>query len=116
MATIPMTIETVDGTRIMRATWSGIGNGDNGQTMDYPEWADRNIQVFGTFGVGGALSFEGSNDQSNWVTLHDATGSTISFSTAGVKMILENVLYVRPVVVGDGTTSLTAIMVARRTN
>lgn len=115
MAVAPV-IDTVDGTRIMRAVWSGLANGDTGNPMDYPEWADRNLQVFGTFGAGGSLSLEGSNDKVNWVTLHDVTGATLTFSTAGVKMIVENVLYVRPVVTGDGTTSLTAILIARRTN
>lgn len=114
--TVAPVIDTVAGTRIMQAVWPDMANGDTGLPMDYPEWADRNLQVFGTFGAGGSLSFEGSNDGTHWVTLHDINGSTATFSTAGVKMIVENVLYVRPVVTGDGTTSLTAILIARRTN
>ena len=96
------------------STWSSLANGDTGLTIDYPQFADRNVQVLGTFGSGGTLIMQGSNDKTNWHTLTDMTGSPISFTSAGVKMIQENTLYVRPsVTAGDGTTDLTAIVVAR---
>lgn len=101
--------------QILVVTWTPLANGDVGVTADYPRWADRNVQVFGTFGAGGSLKIEGSNNGSNWATLTDMAGNTAVFTAAGIKMIQENVMWIRPsVTAGDGTTALTAVMIARR--
>ena len=116
MANVTATLAQPTTGQILVATWAALANGDVGITVDYPRWADRNVQVFGTFGSGGSIKIEGSNNGSNWVTLTDMAGSTCVFTAAGVKMIQENVMWVRPsVTAGDGTTALTAVLVARRT-
>jgi len=116
MASISPVINQPSTGQILVVTWAPLANGDVGVTADYPRWADRNIQIFGTFGAGGSIKVEGSNDNSNWATLTDMGGATLVFTSAGVRMIQENVMWVRPsVTAGDGTTSLTAILVARRT-
>lgn len=81
------------------------------------EWvnhADRSVQVLGTFDSG-TIVFEGTNDGTNYYTLNDATGSPLSFTTAGLKEVLELTALVRPrITVANASTSLTVSMVARR--
>ena len=42
--------------------------------FEFVDWADRTIHVYGTFGVGGTVVLEGSNDGTNYVTLTDSNG------------------------------------------
>lgn len=96
-------------------TWSGLLNGDNGAAETLAEFADKCIQVIGTFGAGGTIIFEGSNDGTNWVQLNNTAGTAISLTAAGMRQVLENPAYVRPrVTAGDGTTNLTMLLFARR--
>jgi hypothetical protein len=97
-------------------TWSGLLNGDSGSAVKFAEWADRTIHVKGTFGVGGNVIIEGSNDGVTFATLNDATGTAMGTITAeSVKQMSEAPLYIRPrVSAGDGSTSLSVILLARR--
>ena len=98
------------------ATWSGLLNGDTGNAFEFTDWADRCFQVSGTFGVGGNLLIEGSNDGTNWNTLSDGTGAALGTVTAAaLKQITEAPRFARPrVSAGDGTTNLTVVLMARR--
>lgn len=104
--------------RSQRFTWSGLENGDSGRPLISPHLNDKSVQVLGTFGVGGTLIIEGSNDGgTTYVTLTDEQGSALSFTTAGLKTILQNVEVIRPRVTGgDGDTDLTVCLVASGTN
>lgn len=96
-------------------TWSGLLNGDDGTPIEMPGSADRSIQFVGTFGAGGTIVFEGSNDGTNYATLADPQGNAISKTSAGIEAILEITRYVRPrVTAGDGTTNLVATLLVRR--
>lgn len=98
-------------------TWATMANGDDGSPAELIPWADRCVQVTGTFGAGGTVVIEGSNDNSTWATLYHAQGSAASFTAAGIRQIVETPRYVRPrVTAGDGTTSLTVSMTLRRAN
>jgi hypothetical protein len=99
------------------AGWQGMANGDVGESIDkFGGFADKSMQVEGTFGAGGTVIAEGSNDGVNFRTLNDPQGNPISMTAAGIKTILESVLHVRPrVTAGDGTTSLSVTMFARKT-
>jgi hypothetical protein len=89
------------------ATWSGLASGEIGEPQSGPKNADRSVQVDGTFGVGGSVSIEGSNDGTNWFTLTDQAGVALSFTTAGIRSVLQASVYIRPKVAGgDGTTNL----------
>lgn len=95
--------------------WSGLQNGDTGQAIQMAEWADRSIHVVGAFGTGGTLLFEGSNYGSNYASLNDGFGTTISFTAAGLKSVAEISLYVRPrVSAGNAQTLLDVHMLVRR--
>lgn len=81
--------------------------------MDY---ADRNVQVFGTFGAAGNLRVEGSNDDgTTYAVLSDPQGNALNIGAAKVEAITENTLLTRPFVsAGDGTTDLDVSIVCRR--
>lgn len=97
--------------------WTGLLNGDDGTPFEMPGWADRSVQVLGTFGVGGTLLIEGSNEvtPTNWHTLNDPSSTALSITAAKIKTILEVTRWVRPrVSAGDGTTTLTVNMIVRK--
>ena len=74
------------------------------------------MQVTGTFGSGGVVNIEGSNDMENFYTLSSPNGNSLSVVSASLNAIVEMSLGFRPhVTAGDLTTSLTVTMIARRT-
>lgn len=100
---------------IVKVEWSGLLNTDTGSLVDRVEYADRSVQVTGTFGVGGNCRIEGSNDGANWATLTDPQGNALDITAAKIEAISENPLYVRPnITAGDGTTNLAVTIVGRR--
>lgn len=135
MATITPTILPVGSTSLQgwQATWTPltfaaldqgapIGGQVNvaqnfaGGAQDLAGFSDRSIVVTGTFGAGGTLVWEGSNDGTNYVTLTDPQGNALSITSAGVKAVTEAVIFARPrVTAGDGTTSLSVAAFCRRT-
>lgn len=95
--------------------WSGLLQGDDGEPFEMPSMSDRSVQVHGTFGAGGTLVIEGSNDGVNYFPLTDPQGNALSFTSAKIEQVSEITLWLRPrVTAGDGTTSLTVTMLARR--
>lgn len=94
--------------------WSGLLLTDTGSAVQFAKYADRCIQVTGTFGAAGSVTLEGSNDGSSWFTLSKMSGGPATFTAAGGSQILDNPLFVRPnVTAGDGTTDLTVTLCAR---
>lgn len=97
-------------------TWTGLLNGDTGAAVEMPEYGDRTVQITGTFGVGGTLVLQGSNDGTNWFSLTDPQGNLISKTAAAGENVMETPRYTRPIVTaGDGSTSLVVTIFARRT-
>jgi hypothetical protein len=96
-------------------TWSGLLNGDAGSAVDWVDFADRCFQVSGTFGAGGSLTIQGSNDGATWSTLADPQGTALTFTSARIEQALELPRYVRPsVTAGDGTTNLVVTLCMRK--
>jgi hypothetical protein len=99
-----------------KTVWSTMLNGDVGQAAENETNADgmNSMQVTGTFGASGSIQAEGSNDGTNWFVLHDLLGAAITFTATGLKTIREYCAFIRPhVTAGDGTTSLTVVMISR---
>ncbi len=120
MATVQATSNTDiagDGS-IRKVVWTPLTTTNaDGAAIEWVQYADRTIQFNGTFGTGGTIKLQGSNDGSNWFDLSDPQGTAISKGAAGIEAVLEITQYVRPFVsAGDGTTSLTATLVMRRAN
>lgn len=86
------------------AQWSGLATGDDGAAYA-TNGKEKSVQVTGTFG-GGTVAMQGSNDGTNWVALNDIAviANPCSFTSTGLKGILQMPKYVRPVVTG-GTAS-----------
>lgn len=98
--------------------WTPLANGDDGQAFDVQDFRDISVQVLGTFGVGGNLRWQGSNEATptNWATLNDPQGNAMDITAAKIEQVLENTRWMRPVVTaGDGTTSLTVRLWGGRT-
>lgn len=93
--------------------WLLVLNGDSGGPLLVSWMSDRSVTVTGTFGAGGTLIMEGSNDGVNYHPLKDIFGSAVSFTASGIKGIGEIATYIRPrVTAGDGTTSLNVHLTA----
>lgn len=100
---------------VKQAVWTGLLNGDDGQPFEAGDYGDASVQVGGTFGVGGTIVWEGSNDGTTYFTLNDVQASAISKTAAAIEQVAEVCRYVRPrVTAGDGSTSLTVTLYARR--
>lgn len=102
--------------RVHKQTWSALANGDDGTWLTGAMLADKTVQVLGTFGAGGSISIEGSNDGGTTAAiLNDSRGegNPVTFTAADIRTILENPERIRPrVTAGDGTTSLSVIIVS----
>jgi hypothetical protein len=95
--------------------WTPMLNGDSGAPFGAPGFADRSMQIVGTFGAGGTVLVEGSNDGTNYATLNDPQGVALSKTAAGIFEISQIVKFIRPrVSAGDGTTNITVTLLARR--
>jgi hypothetical protein len=119
MATITPTISNSGkfGDNTIIYSWASMTNAtsDVGAALELPGWADRSVQITGTFGASGTCVIEGSNDGTNYVTLNNLQGSALSLGSATIKGIAEITRYVRPRITnGDGTTSLTVTIMARK--
>lgn len=120
MATIAMqTDDDFIKNRSTYITWANLTNGDVGGELQFAGHADKTMQVFGTFGAGGELTFEGSNDprvlsdpaNAVWFTMNDPQTLPLVKTSAGGDLIIENPRFMRPRITnGDGTTSLTVIL------
>lgn len=100
----------------MLVSWTGLLNGDDGTPVEMGDYADFTAQFQGTPGAGLSVNLEGSVDSTNYVVLTDPQGNVITKTSVGViELCEEGPRMVRPrVTAGDGTTSLTVTLWARR--
>lgn len=95
-------------------TWAGLSEADSSPApFEGPEWADRSVQIVGTFN-GGTVVMEGSNDGTNWATLTDPQGNAISKTAAGIEQIEEVTRYMRPKVSAGTGLTINVILLVRR--
>jgi hypothetical protein len=94
--------------------WPAVPNGNTGQPVAYAG-RERSIQVEGTFGAGGSVSIEGSNDGQNYHVLNDSSGTPLTLTAAALKTIGDEAIFIRPkVTAGDGTTALNITLAVRK--
>lgn len=97
------------------AVWAALANGESGAAVELPQYADRSVQIQGTFGAAGSVTIEGSNDGTNYHPLTDPQGNDLTKTAADLEHIAEMTRYIRPrCTAGDGTTSLAITIMARR--
>lgn len=114
MSNITPTITKVDldGNRSWLVKWLNLTTtADTGLTVTLPAHSDRSVQIVGTFGAGGTIVIQGSNDGTNFKTLDDFQGNALSFTTADLENISQACYYIRPFISGgDGTTDLSVYL------
>lgn len=88
-------------------TWAAVPNGNQGDAAGGP-WTTAFFSALGTFGAGGSVQIEGSNDGTNWVKLTPAALTAAGlFAALGVT---EHPKFLRcNVTAGDGSTAITVI-------
>lgn len=115
MAVIAPTISLIgarDGSA-KRVVWTPVTEADTCTPVSMPELSDKSVQVLGTFG-GSTTAVHGSNDGgTTYAALNDPTGTAIAITSAKIKAVLENTEYVKPVVTGGSSQSLSIAMVAK---
>lgn len=98
--------------------WTGLLNSDDGSWVILPAGSDRSVHAYGTFGAGGTVTIQGTNETgtpANPVALRDNFGTALTLQTgaAALKGVHEPVYKIRPAITGgDGTTALTVRLVA----
>lgn len=109
MATVSYTLVPSATLALTLVKWMALTTTNtNGDAVGMQDYQDRTVQITGTFGSGGSVRIEGSNDGgTTWATLTDPLGNSLTFTSAGMKQITELPALIRPLVTaGDGTTSL----------
>lgn len=99
---------------LQRIKWLGLDGDDYGEAVRISNWQDRSVQVLGTWDAA-TLVIQGSNDGgTTWETLHDTAGNNLTFSSNGLKQILELVDLIRPSVSGGGATTSLNVWIQTR--
>jgi hypothetical protein len=115
--------EDEDYARVRIIEWTGLLNGDDGEWIRVPFWADKCVHAYGTYGAGGNVKMEGTalltSPSGNQVdSLADQGGAIINMTDVEggrIATILDNTVRIRPrVSAGDGTTSITVRLVVKR--
>lgn len=107
----------------IKVVWTDVTTGDTGAPVEVFGYNDRSVQVEGTFS-GATCTIQGSLDAvltgsavsvaGNYEALRDPSSTSLTFTTAGLKGVLEMVRTIRPsVAAGAGT--LTVTMLCART-
>lgn len=116
MATVSSTLVPTTTLITNKVKWTPLTTTNaDGAAVDLNDYRDRSVQVLGTFGAGGSVTLQGSNDGgTTWATLTDQGGNNLTFTAAGLKHVQQLTEYIRPLVTaGDGTTSLTVYVFFR---
>lgn len=116
MATDSPTVTNNGDFTVITYTYSGLDNGDDGAPIKAVTFPTKSVQVSGTFGTGGNVVIEGSNDGTTYASLSDTAGNALATITAAaIEDIAENTVYLRPRVSnGDGSTDLDVIITCLR--
>lgn len=90
----------------------------DGTGIEMPSASDRSVHVLGTFG-GATMTIEGSNvaapaADADWAILKDSAGNNLSFTSAGIQTVIDNVRHIRPKMTGaTGTTDIDVYLLSK---
>ena len=116
MATQKATFGAKDDGSMVTATWLLTAT-DDGAPIAMAEWADKSCQVgiAGDAFAAGTILIEGSNDGVTWTNLRAPDSTALSFTTAGLKQVLEMTAYIRPRA-SVAVTNVAVVIALRRNN
>lgn len=99
-----------------KTSWLGLKAGDTAKALGLIGFADRSISITGVFS-GCAVTLKGSNDGTNYFTLHDHFGTPISLVAPGLVGVSEITETIRPEIAGgDGATLVDVNLITRKTD
>ena len=118
MAVISPTIVTNnppgDGS-VITYSWTLVTSGDTGAPIPFAQWADRSVQMSGTWGAGGGtITWEGSNDGITYFALTDPQTTAIAKTADALEQVIEATLWARPRVSVANVTSVVVTLLARK--
>lgn len=116
MATrIPTITYAPSGARqLVQCVWAALATGDDGQAVELPGYADRSVQVDGTFG-GATVTIQVSNTGTTWFSATDPQGNALAFTAGGLEQLQEIARYTRCLVTGGAGSALIVNILGRRT-
>ena len=76
----------------LTVTWTGLTPGDTGEPVSVSQYRDRTFQSILISGSG-AVTIEGSNDGTNWVTLGTNKHRFVRPNNASAGSVIDIILY-----------------------
>jgi len=110
MANIAATTDHNTASGAVLVTWDAMATGDVGLAFNLGYAADLTFQVTGTFG-GATVTFQGSNDGTNWHPLTQRGSTTNMAYTAAANHICQEMpAFVRPTVTAGAGSGLKVVL------
>lgn len=96
-------------------TWANLtAANDTGEAIEMPGSVNRSVQMSGTFGAGGKVVLEGSNNGNEWIVLTDGNGNVLRFTGPGLSNVGELTRYIRPRREAGASVDVTVDLLMRR--
>jgi len=101
---VPLAVKTFAGRNSSVVLWEALTSANAaGSAVQVAGAKSMFVQFVGTFDSA-TIVLQGSNDNTNWVTLTDPQGNAISKTAAGAEQVEDFPRYVRPSTSGGGGT------------
>jgi len=115
MSVISSAITHITGRQLVKVLWETITCGDTGEPFEIADWVSQVIfQATGTFNSA-TLTFQGSNDGTNYFSLVAPDGTTaLTLTSAGGKPCTYLPRYVRPSLSGSSGGDVDVTMLLRK--
>lgn len=101
--------------RVHGISWTMAHADTVGDPVELTAWQDRTVHLFGTWDSA-TIVIQGSNEATptNWVTLRDPGGTSLSFTSDGMKAILELPRWIRPSKSGGAANDAVTVIINAR--
>lgn len=110
-------VHTVEDGGTHRYVWETVTSADTALAVKIPGASDKSIQVTGDFGTNASVAIQGSNDAAGttFAPLNTPDMIVIAITAAAIVQVLENTVWIRPVVTAGTAEDLDIILLARTT-
>jgi len=114
MATAPYVV-LLDNVSTKVIKWTITSANPDGAPYPFAgNYPDKSVHAFGTWGAGGSLKLQGSNEvvaaPTNWYNLTDPQANEIALVADKIEQVLENANQVRPYLSAGTGVTLTVIL------